>query len=287
MEKLTNFIDNGAGQNLLGATLQEFYAGQLGFPEPKSARPYIFANFVTSMDGRITLDQPGRVGGGEISMFNLPDRMLMSVLRAVCGGVIMGANTLRLEPNHIWTARFLLGDQPEFLEACEATRRDLDLTGPMPHFFLTRTGSVLPEGGELPDVMRSEEAKIVFLTTNRGVETLKKELPTTVRYEAISFGDDTVDLGRALTWVRSQGVKNLLCEGGPTVIGDLIENGLLDEVFLTEAPHVVGDRFDRDRPDRKTWVAGYHGKFEQTAQAELVSLKAHQHHIFKRFRFVH
>ena len=36
------------------------------------------------------------------------------------------------------------------------------------------------------------------------------------------------------------GVRSLLCEGGPTVFGALLTEGLVDELFLTLAPKLVG-----------------------------------------------
>jgi riboflavin biosynthesis pyrimidine reductase len=36
------------------------------------------------------------------------------------------------------------------------------------------------------------------------------------------------------------GVRTLLCEGGPTLFGALVAEGLVDELFLTITPHLVG-----------------------------------------------
>jgi riboflavin biosynthesis pyrimidine reductase len=35
-------------------------------------------------------------------------------------------------------------------------------------------------------------------------------------------------------------VRALLCEGGPTLMGALLHEGLVDEVFLTLAPQLAG-----------------------------------------------
>ncbi len=39
---------------------------------------------------------------------------------------------------------------------------------------------------------------------------------------------------------REHGIRLLLCEGGPTVFGALLAEGLIDELFLTIAPKLVG-----------------------------------------------
>ncbi len=39
---------------------------------------------------------------------------------------------------------------------------------------------------------------------------------------------------------RQHGVQTLLCEGGPTLFGALLQQGLVDELFLTLAPTLTG-----------------------------------------------
>lgn len=52
------------------------------------------------------------------------------------------------------------------------------------------------------------------------------------------------DLSRVLDDLRSRGLPRVLCEGGPTVAGELLEAGLVDELCLSWTPHVVvGDAF--------------------------------------------
>jgi riboflavin biosynthesis pyrimidine reductase len=50
-----------------------------------------------------------------------------------------------------------------------------------------------------------------------------------------------VDLPALLRRQRDQGVRALLCEGGPTLHRSLQELGLVDELFLTIAPKLAGD----------------------------------------------
>jgi riboflavin biosynthesis pyrimidine reductase len=56
-----------------------------------------------------------------------------------------------------------------------------------------------------------------------------------VRHEA------GVDLTAALTDLHAQrGVRTLLCEGGPILHAQLIDAGLVDELFVTHAPKLAG-----------------------------------------------
>jgi riboflavin biosynthesis pyrimidine reductase len=58
------------------------------------------------------------------------------------------------------------------------------------------------------------------------------ELPVST----IRAGTDTVDLAAALRQIDAEVV---LCEGGPTLNGQLVAEGLVDEICLTIAPTVI------------------------------------------------
>jgi riboflavin biosynthesis pyrimidine reductase len=49
-----------------------------------------------------------------------------------------------------------------------------------------------------------------------------------------------VDLPALLHSLHEEGVRALLCEGGPTLHGALQASGLVDDLFLTIAPKLVG-----------------------------------------------
>jgi riboflavin biosynthesis pyrimidine reductase len=39
---------------------------------------------------------------------------------------------------------------------------------------------------------------------------------------------------------RERGIRSLLCEGGPHLHADLLEAGLVDELFITTGPRLAG-----------------------------------------------
>lgn len=59
--------------------------------------------------------------------------------------------------------------------------------------------------------------------------------------EVVVAGETTVDLSRALTLLRDAGADVVLCEGGPTVLGELAAADLLDELCLSVTPLMGGD----------------------------------------------
>ncbi len=77
--------------------------GCLRMPPPRS-NPHVFSNFVTTLDGVVSLNAKGHASGGDISGFSAQDRMVMGLLRAIADVVIVGSGTLGADRRHVWTA---------------------------------------------------------------------------------------------------------------------------------------------------------------------------------------
>ena len=74
--------------------------GPFGFPAPADARrPYISSNFVMGLDGRASFRELTDRNDGKIVSRSREDRWLMDFLRAHHDGQLIGASTLREEPN--------------------------------------------------------------------------------------------------------------------------------------------------------------------------------------------
>ena len=69
--------------------------GELGFPAAPADRPWIFANFVQTVDGIVSL-LGAQASGSDISQ-SPEDRWLMDLLRAHADAVLIGMGTLRVE----------------------------------------------------------------------------------------------------------------------------------------------------------------------------------------------
>jgi riboflavin biosynthesis pyrimidine reductase len=88
--------------------------------------------------------------------------------------------------------------------------------------------------------------------------------------------DGRVDLAALLSSLREEGVRALLCEGGPTLHGALQALGLVDELFLTIAPKLVGGEAPRI----------LEGVLPETAELELAWLLEHESELFARYRLL-
>jgi len=54
--------------------------------------------------------------------------------------------------------------------------------------------------------------------------------------DIVRVGGTRVDIPAVLAVLRERGLGQVLCEGGPTLFGALIEADALDELYLTVAP---------------------------------------------------
>jgi riboflavin biosynthesis pyrimidine reductase len=131
------------------------------------------------------------------------DRELFYALRELVDGVLVGTKTLAAE------------HYKRMLPAAERRERRLAAGRPAEPLAVTvsRSGQVprdIPLFADAPD-------------------------------RVLVFEGDGVPLDAVLhTLRRDHGIETLLCEGGPTLFGALLRAGLVDELFVTLAPMLVG-----------------------------------------------
>lgn len=211
-------------------------------------RPYVFANFVISRDGRISFAVPGAAGGGAVSGNNRHDQWLMGLLRARADAVLVGDNTLRTEPEHIWTAESIF---PEDAEAFAALRRSEGRRQTPLTIFASSAGNIHAEAR----VFSRPDSRILIATTDRGAEQARTLLGHRPNVDYLALGEDAVDMALLMhTLHQRHDVRSLLCEGGPTLYGSLLQAEQIDDEFLTLSPCLVGN--PRGGPARPGLVEG-------------------------------
>jgi len=179
-------------------------------------RPWVVTNFATTADGRATIDgRSGPIGDdGDLEVFRR--------LRTQVDALLIGTRTLGIEQYgravrrpELRAAREALGLAPEPLVA------------------------TVSRSGELPTdipLFREPDANVVVFAPPQTPEPACAACVTLVRLDPAEL-----TLTSALRHLRAEhGVRALLCEGGPTLMGALLHEGLVDEVFLTLAPQLAG-----------------------------------------------
>lgn len=249
--------------------------GRLQFP-PHPGRPYVIGNFVTTLDGVVTLNVPGQSDGGPISGFNQHDHLVMGVLRAVADAVIVGAGTLRAVPHHRWTAAYVA---PAYASAYQQLRTRLGKPEPPLNVIVTARGEV---NLTLP-VFQSGDVPVLIVTTAQGEERIHAQsAPPAVQI----VGVQSAGLLGAQAIVQAvcggHWCNVILVEGGPQLLGDFFAEQLLDELFLTLAPQVAGRDTTTERPGL---VTGQRFAPEHPLWGTLVSVKRGGSHLFLRYAF--
>jgi riboflavin biosynthesis pyrimidine reductase len=251
----------GLPSYLLPFDLERIYGG-IGFQDGQ-----VYSNFVTSIDGVAALGD-GRSAGSVISAHAVSDRFLMGLLRACADAVLIGSGTLRSTPGHLWTAGHV---SPQFAGSFAALRRSL---GRMPDPRLV----VVTGHGNVDPSHTAIKAGATIVTTTDGARRLEGSLPPTC--EVIVAGEgDAVDVPRALEVLRGHGHNVILTEGGPTLMGQLIRAGALDEAFLTLSPVIAG----RDRESRPGMVEGLELLPAAGLWGRLLSARRHGEYLFLRY----
>ncbi|MHB1526712.1 MAG: dihydrofolate reductase family protein [Candidatus Dormibacteria bacterium] len=243
--------------------LKRRYGGALGFSEP-----VLYGNFVASLDGVVAIDAVPHVGA-ILSGGSSADRFIMGLLRACADAVLIGAGTLRASPDSSWTPE---DAYPDAAAAYAELRRRL---GRAPHPRL-----VVVEGGGGLDLAHPGLSRGgLILTTEVGRRRLPRQLPDSIEVQVL--GSDRIDLARLRPALEAGGHRVVLSEAGPTLTGQLLEQSLLDELFLTLSSLIAGEPAGAWRPGFAAGVTLLPGT---RRAARVLSVRHHDEQIFLRYR---
>jgi riboflavin biosynthesis pyrimidine reductase len=193
--------------------------GLYGYPDGRWLR----ANMVATADGAASLN------GVTQGISSDTDRRVFALLRTLCDVILVGASTVREEkykparPQELWS-HLREGRPPTPPIAVVTGRLDLDPGGPL----ITAAPAY---------------ARTIVITTASAPAARRDQLGR--HAEIIIAGQDTVDLRTAVDALAERGHRRMLAEGGPHLLAQLVEAGLLDELCLTIGPQMAGPGADR------------------------------------------
>lgn len=181
-------------------------------------RRFLRTNFVSSADGAATVDgKSGKLGGAA-------DRRVFELLRVPCDAVLVAAGTLRSEgygamvlDEYHQGLRRALGREPQPVLVTVSGRLDLDPADPV--FADAPVRPWILTHAESPAERRTGLAEVA---------------------EVVVCGTSTVDLDDGLARLAAAGIRQVLSEGGPSLLGAQLAAGVLDELCLTLAPKLTG-----------------------------------------------
>ena len=166
--------------------------------------PWLRVNMVSTLDGSAT-GETGKSG----SINNSVDKQVFDQLRALADVIVVGAGTARIE-----------GYRPTDRPLVVVSRR-----------------------GEVPQGLRTAPSGSVLMATCGAAERLDEARELLGAEQVLVLGSHRVDLALLKEVLTDRGWSNVLSEGGPHLLRDLLASGAADELCATLVPRLVaGDR---------------------------------------------
>jgi riboflavin-specific deaminase-like protein len=184
--------------------------------ERRRGRPWVTVGMIASADGATSLDGvSGPLGGPG-------DKAVFRTLRSLADVILVGAGTVRAEDYGpplatpaVRAARRARGQRDVPRLAIVTGRLDLD---PAARVF-------------------APDARPVVVTTEDAAADARARFADVA--DVLAVGTGQVDLAAAVVTLGATGAGAVLCEGGPSLNGQLLSLGLVDELCLTIAPLAV------------------------------------------------
>lgn len=171
---------------------------------------------IVSADGYATIE------GGTAALSSEVDRAIFLELRTEVDAVMAGTRSIAIEP---------YGPLVQSAERRERRRRR-GLDPVPPAVTATRT---LDLPGDAP-LFEDPDSRIIVLTNTDADPPV-----TAARLQIERLEGDDLDLAAGMRRLRAvHGVRAILLEGGPTLLGAMLRAQVVDELFLTVAPKVAG-----------------------------------------------
>ena len=260
--------------------LRELYDGDLPFRAVPAQRPFVIANFVSTLDGVVSYEIKGQAGGSTVSASDTADRFIMGLLRASADAVMVGARTVHdVSPEGLWTPEYTYPDAKHLYTEYRVNV----LHKPEYPLLVIVSGSGRLELDRV--IFRTPGMRTVVITTSAGRDALARagatKLPS-LQIHALESRTETIAPLAMLRLLYTQlGVGRLLHEGGPTLFGQFLAAKAVDELFLTLSPQIAGRRADAIRPGL---VEGMEFMPDCAPWLQLLSVKESGEHLYLRYQ---
>src|SRR3989344_2113855 len=232
---------------------------KLEFPK-LNKRPFFYTNFVTTIDGKAQVlppdPNPYWPMGSSVDFDTLLDlRARADVLvhgRNTVGGVIKRTDEERFKQKRIYYQK------------------------PKPLIYVVVTSH--PDDSLVEYLTDSKTRHIVATTGEAEVSEKLSAVADIVR-----LGKNKVDIRKLSKYLFNKGYKEVLVEGGPHLLGDFIKENLIDEVFLTIAPKIIGGEIGKTI----TMVEGNLRPPDKVMNLEIIEMHQVENEVFLRYRVNH
>ncbi len=171
-------------------------------------KPYIILNTAMSLDGRIARK------GERVVFSNELDKARRDEIRKSVDGIMVGINTVLI-------------DNPKLTVSEKREENPARI--------------IIDSYGKVPDDANvlNDKAKNIVVVSMDAEPYRIEELAG--KASVIVCGDDEVDVVKLMDELYKRGIKRILLEGGGHLNKSMLEANLIDEIYVSVAPVVIGD----------------------------------------------
>ena len=175
-----------------------------------ASKPFVILNAATSIDGKIATRH------GDSKLSSAEDLKRVHKLRSRVDAVLVGKNTV-LEDNPMLTVRAVKGKNP--------IRVIIDSKGSIPS-----RSKILQTSKTIPTIVAVSKS-----ISKPSLERLRR-FPVDI----VISGASNVNLKSLLEILCKKKISKILVEGGGTTNWEFVKSGLVDELFVTVCPYIIG-----------------------------------------------
>ncbi len=186
-----------------------------------TGRPWVRVKMAASLDGRTAM-----ASGESQWITGAEARQDVQRLRAISDAIVTGVGTVLADDPSLTVRRAELGD---IGDATEPSRQPLRVIADRD--ARTPATATILKGGNVQ----------VFCASSTLATAPAQDLAALgVSINGVAWKDNGIDVAELLDALGELGINELLVEAGPTLAGTFISEGLVDELWLYQAPVFLG-----------------------------------------------
>jgi riboflavin biosynthesis pyrimidine reductase len=204
-------------------------------PPAERARTFVYANYIASLDGRISLPDPKTSKRGvPPAIANARDWRLFQELSACADAVLVSGRYVRDLEHGVSSRGFPVSDKPEYADLL-SWRLEHGLA-PQPAIVIVSASLELPPLDALADYGRA-----VYVATGEAADPRRVARVESSGVRVLGAGTGArVEGGKLIAALTRESHRNIALIGGGKMLHALCVDGALDRLYLTLACRLLG-----------------------------------------------
>ena len=215
--------------------LQGLYLDERFAPPAERSQSFVYANYISSLDGRISLPDPQKLRRAvPPAIANARDWRLFQELAASADAVLVSGRYVRDLERGVAARSFPVSDKPEYADLLQ-WRRAQGLSA-QPAVVIVSASLELPPLRALAESDRS-----VYVATGETADPRKVASLLSEGIRVLEAGSGTrVEGARLIEALARESHRNIAMIGGGEMLNALLVDDVLDRLYLTLACRMLG-----------------------------------------------